>query len=125
LLKHIILYYHVLLLLLCFFFSSRRRHTISKRDWSSDVCSSDLKNNNNVAKSAKNGDKITILGEVKGDSHQGSTKWYKINHKNDKIGRASCRERVKISAVAGEVKKTKKYKKRLDVGKRKYKEINK
>src|SRR5699024_11239446 len=26
-----------------FFFSSRRRHTRSKRDWSSDVCSSDLK----------------------------------------------------------------------------------
>src|SRR6266849_9073824 len=25
-----------------FFFSSRRRHTISTRDWSSDVCSSDL-----------------------------------------------------------------------------------
>src|SRR5699024_11624647 len=25
-----------------FIFSSRRRHTISKRDWSSDVCSSDL-----------------------------------------------------------------------------------
>src|SRR5215471_18682338 len=25
-----------------FFFSSRRRHTISLRDWSSDVCSSDL-----------------------------------------------------------------------------------
>src|SRR5699024_11289697 len=24
------------------YFSSRRRHTISKRDWSSDVCSSDL-----------------------------------------------------------------------------------
>src|SRR5206468_8497075 len=24
------------------FFSSRRRHTISDRDWSSDVCSSDL-----------------------------------------------------------------------------------
>src|SRR5699024_11249811 len=29
-------------LYLCFFFSSRRRHTRSKRDWSSDVCSSDL-----------------------------------------------------------------------------------
>src|SRR6266513_4545516 len=28
--------------LLFFFFSSRRRHTSSKRDWSSDVCSSDL-----------------------------------------------------------------------------------
>src|SRR5699024_12062907 len=27
---------------LVFFFSSRRRHTSSKRDWSSDVCSSDL-----------------------------------------------------------------------------------
>src|SRR5207249_5838264 len=29
-------------MLLLFFFSSRRRHTSSKRDWSSDVCSSDL-----------------------------------------------------------------------------------
>src|SRR5215471_14655731 len=28
--------------LLFFFFSSGRRHTISLRDWSSDVCSSDL-----------------------------------------------------------------------------------
>src|SRR2546428_1320974 len=28
--------------LLLFFFSSRRRHTRSDRDWSSDVCSSDL-----------------------------------------------------------------------------------
>src|SRR3712207_847962 len=27
----------------CFFFSSRRRHTRYWRDWSSDVCSSDLK----------------------------------------------------------------------------------
>src|SRR5690349_23839402 len=27
----------------CFFFSSRRRHTRSLRDWSSDVCSSDLR----------------------------------------------------------------------------------
>src|SRR5207249_8186190 len=30
------------LLVVYFFFSSRRRHTRSKRDWSSDVCSSDL-----------------------------------------------------------------------------------
>ena len=28
----------------CFFFSSRRRHTRLRRDWSSDVCSSDLNN---------------------------------------------------------------------------------
>src|SRR5207249_6716528 len=32
----------ILLNLMFFFFSSRRRHTRSKRDWSSDVCSSDL-----------------------------------------------------------------------------------
>src|SRR5690606_40508948 len=29
----------------CFFFSSRRRHTRFSRDWSSDVCSSDLQPN--------------------------------------------------------------------------------
>src|SRR5205809_7201807 len=29
--------------LIYFFFSSRRRHTRCSRDWSSDVCSSDLK----------------------------------------------------------------------------------
>src|SRR6266536_5011345 len=31
-----------MLLIVVFFFSSRRRHTRSTRDWSSDVCSSDL-----------------------------------------------------------------------------------
>src|SRR5690606_40574307 len=33
-----------LLFVFCFFFSSRRRHTRFSRDWSSDVCSSDLDN---------------------------------------------------------------------------------
>src|SRR5690606_40553075 len=32
----------LLLICVCFFFSSRRRHTRFSRDWSSDVCSSDL-----------------------------------------------------------------------------------
>src|SRR2546421_8426818 len=32
----------MLLVFIFFFFSSRRRHTRSDRDWSSDVCSSDL-----------------------------------------------------------------------------------
>src|SRR5690606_3256435 len=32
----------VCVVLLFFFFSSRRRHTSFSRDWSSDVCSSDL-----------------------------------------------------------------------------------
>src|SRR5699024_11569457 len=45
-----------------FYFTSRRRHTRSKRDWSSDVCSSDLYgfagnieffNGNIIAKSKK------------------------------------------------------------------------
>src|SRR3712207_526507 len=31
-----------------FFFSSRRRHTRYWRDWSSDVCSSDLRNNDDI-----------------------------------------------------------------------------
>src|SRR5699024_11449709 len=34
-----------------FFFSSRRRHTRSKRDWSSDVCSSDLELTEELKKS--------------------------------------------------------------------------
>src|SRR2546430_6180996 len=33
---------------LCFFFSSRRRHTRFDCDWSSDVCSSDLKGKNQL-----------------------------------------------------------------------------
>src|SRR5207249_6468854 len=39
----ILFFLHAIFFFLCFFFfSSRRRHTRSKRDWSSDVCSSDL-----------------------------------------------------------------------------------
>src|SRR6266704_5986878 len=37
-----------------FFFSSRRRHTRSKRDWSSDVCSSDLPRSAATADFARN-----------------------------------------------------------------------
>src|SRR6266513_3716311 len=35
-----------------FFFSSRRRHTRSKRDWSSDVCASDLPTPRNLRREA-------------------------------------------------------------------------
>src|SRR2546421_9095384 len=44
----LVVFYHISCLLVMifffffFFFSSRRRHTRSDRDWSSDVCSSDL-----------------------------------------------------------------------------------
>src|SRR5690606_40758200 len=34
--------YAVAFVIIVFFFSSRRRHTSFSRDWSSDVCSSDL-----------------------------------------------------------------------------------
>src|SRR5256884_799224 len=36
-----------------FFFSSRRRHTRCSRDWSSDVCSSDLDNQGKLHEEAK------------------------------------------------------------------------
>src|SRR3712207_8813916 len=46
-------------LVLCVFFSSRRRHTRYWRDWSSDVCSSDL------------GDRMQLLaGTGRGDDRQ-------------------------------------------------------
>src|SRR5690349_23467854 len=41
-----------------FFFSSRRRHTRSLRDWSSDVCSSDL----------SEAERLSDLGEI---DHEG------------------------------------------------------
>src|SRR5699024_12090586 len=41
-----------------FFFSSRRRHTRSKRDWSSDVCSSDLGEHYEV--SIKAGERVLL-----------------------------------------------------------------
>src|SRR5690554_7376630 len=40
------------LFLFFFFFSSRRRHTRCGRDWSSDVCSSDLDNSPRYARAA-------------------------------------------------------------------------
>src|SRR5207253_7074766 len=38
----IIMCLRLFFIMCCFFFSSRRRHTRWPRDWSSDVCSSDL-----------------------------------------------------------------------------------
>src|SRR6266496_6489148 len=44
-----------------FFFSSRRRHTRSLRDWSSDVCSSDLEGLS-AASAATSGRPSTLAG---------------------------------------------------------------
>src|SRR5437868_5040857 len=47
-----------------FFFSSRRRHTRSKRDWSSDVCSSDLFEEGQIL--ARNGSAANVPAWEKG-----------------------------------------------------------
>src|SRR5699024_3464337 len=49
------------MLCFCFFFSSRRRHTRSKRDWSSDVCSSDLQRDWYVMVGPKSSDAPIIV----------------------------------------------------------------
>src|SRR5688500_20296000 len=74
---------------IAFFFSSRRRHTRLQGDWSSDVCSSDLAGLERLAR---------IL-EACWDAFDRAAK--------SEIGRASCRERVEISVVAGECEQKK------------------
>src|SRR6266508_6423571 len=46
-----------------FFFSSRRRHTSWPRDWSSDVCSSDLADDNDLHGAIEH--RKRVLAEVK------------------------------------------------------------
>src|SRR5690606_40316591 len=46
--------------MLFFFFSSRRRHTRFSRDWSSDVCSSDLKIQRSSAPSVRYFSSISV-----------------------------------------------------------------
>src|SRR2546421_2509253 len=87
-----------------FFFSSRRRHTRSDRDWSSDVCSSDLLNNTAHRS-------VIVMGcvfiKIETQPITITERWAvlfkrlngnaRFNHKlscRDEIGRASCRERV-------------------------------
>src|SRR5690606_41202003 len=97
--------------LLCFFFSSRRRHTRFSRDWSSDVCSSDLLNT--VLSFGKVNSQLQeqflMLGydDLKPIQYfkENLNPWWKdaspgqtIEMQLDlEIGRASCRERVRVS----------------------------
>src|SRR5690606_41003556 len=78
------------LVLLLFFFSSRRRHTSFSRDWSSDVCSSDLRD----AIRASGGKAMIVHADV-GDEALVEAAFAAV-----KIGRASCRERVETSVGA-------------------------
>src|SRR5207249_8617117 len=92
-----------------FFFSSRRRHTRSKRDWSSDVSSSDLVRSRSSGKirwraapKQPNGLPEPVRETLWHDSRSNdwipSGLWSKAQ-----IGRASCRERGEGCEGAGVV----------------------
>src|SRR5260221_7735810 len=68
------------ILFLFFFFSSRRRHTRSLCDWSSDVCSSDLKIRASIS------DILPVDGANFVDWTAGT-----VSFTVTEIGRASCR----------------------------------
>src|SRR5690606_39711492 len=95
-----------------FFFSSRRRHTRFSRDWSSDVCSSDLTllpRSGSVTARAR--DRVPVLCmEAHPENEQRSIlvfggsvsmgPWFGSMVYNRQIGRASCRERVQAGGAA-------------------------
>src|SRR2546429_4188855 len=87
-----------------FFFSSRRRHTRCSRDWSSDVCSSDLAIGNSfecfldarIRKSISNLGLPRLNWEARLLDNSGGpepSRKYQLTLLVE-IGRASCRERV-------------------------------
>src|SRR5690606_40494990 len=92
-----------------FFFSSRRRHTRFSRDWSSDVCSSDLAFRQPRCACEK--DDIPVVEDHPFHMHiEVAEKQPVVFNKNPfrqrgQIGRASCRERVEISVGASRLEK--------------------
>src|SRR3989440_5999437 len=87
-----------------FFFSSRRRHTRSDRDWSSDVCSSDLGEiNTNYHVARLEVDELVRAGAdglqigrcvARLAADVVRVEVLRNDHAAYEIGRASCRERV-------------------------------
>src|SRR5437870_8898568 len=93
-----------------FFFSSRRRHTRWPRDWSSDVCSSDLAVEDGavIALRPVYAGKALLKVKVAGSPAVLSLRPNVFTPvRRPKIGRASCRERVEISVVDVSLKKEK------------------
>src|SRR5690349_13638192 len=78
------------------FFSSRRRHTSSLRDWSSDVCSSDLAPLTPGTRATCGPTFFTTISWLPTSSSTCSAMRCTPLLRS-KIGRASCRERVWIS----------------------------
>src|SRR5690606_40435944 len=95
-----------------FFFSSRRRHTRFSRDWSSDVCSSDLAAFAAAAAGPDPaGESVVIGARLAAEIAAVAERYPEIDLDPldiaaylgarscpEEIGRASCRERVSISA---------------------------
>src|SRR5256885_11501834 len=87
-----------------FFFSSRRRHTRLQGDWSSDVCSSDLRLTTELPESAmplvpKRWGELNTITIAFGHGLsvaplQATMAVGALMNGGTKIGRASCRERV-------------------------------
>src|SRR5688500_20371496 len=96
-----------------FFFSSRRRHTRLQGDWSSDVCSSDLGGDRRLRAHAGLGGGAGRQGPVLLRAapalfeRPGPAERAAGDRHGTQIGRASCRERVKISGQRVAVQKTK------------------
>src|SRR5690606_40668526 len=95
-----------------FFFSSRRRHTRFSRDWSSDVCSSDLTNLivSSTRRTVRNTLSTDFLTVVCNSCRLANTlcRYRQWISRILQIGRASCREREKNSEIAKSLKKEKK-----------------
>src|SRR5690625_4833728 len=67
-----------------FFFSSRRRHTRWPRDWSSDVCSSDLEDKfDNIYQEISENDLLHWVSGSRGFLEIGNIKYYKTNDNFD------------------------------------------
>src|SRR2546429_4840750 len=87
-----------------FFFSSRRRHTRCSRDWSSDVCSSDLvrgvvrqlRSKRKPRLHSFDSTQLPVSEELIGPVAPGPVMppKRKVIGRVNEIGRASCRERV-------------------------------
>src|SRR2546429_7892292 len=101
---------------LIFFFSSRRRHTRCSRDWSSDVCSSDLAGDLGWIRRITDHQGFAVRHPpvavrallVAEPVEKGIGGPGVVRNTVLEIGRASCRGRVEISGVGGSFKKKKK-----------------
>src|SRR5687768_18468780 len=92
-----------------FFFSSRRRHTSCSRDWSSDVCSSDLDRRDEEPRGPHVDRSRGVLGPEGERDQRGRRVADPVEvcgRGGGELGRASCRERELMSVLLTTSKKT-------------------